>query len=188
MIIFVRLQRYCFPGKSGNMGQASLGRAEWLGVLETAAKVSAEKSSAMWVWIMQELRLGPQYFLAIREAVHQGRWRTARNPKAYIKTIAKREAHKMATRKLQAKKRWNIWATTTTAAMQPKAKTQSGGPEQQESGIPAIPLRNMKVIGSGWPLICSIGRCYNQKRTFRCNHPFFLCSGLLLLSGRGSAW
>jgi hypothetical protein len=77
------------------MGQASLGRAEWLGVLETAAKVSVEKSSAVWVWIMQELRLGPQYFLAIREAVQQGRWRTARNPKAYIKTIAKREAHKM---------------------------------------------------------------------------------------------
>jgi hypothetical protein len=77
------------------MGQASLGRAEWLGVLETAAKVSVEKSSAVWVWIMQELHLGPQYFLAVREAVHQGRWRTARNPKAYIKTIAKREAHKM---------------------------------------------------------------------------------------------
>jgi len=77
------------------MGQASLGRAEWLGVLETAAKVSVEKSSAVWVWIMQELRLGPQYFLAVREAVQQGRWRTARNPKAYIKTIAKREAVKM---------------------------------------------------------------------------------------------
>lgn len=47
------------------------------------------------MWIMQELRLGPQYFLAIREAVQQGRWRTAKNPKAYIKTVAKREALKM---------------------------------------------------------------------------------------------
>jgi hypothetical protein len=44
---------------------------------------------------MQELRLGPQYFLAIREAVQQGRWRTAKNPKTYIKTVAKREALKM---------------------------------------------------------------------------------------------
>jgi hypothetical protein len=45
---------------------------------------------------MQELRLGPQYFLAVREAVQQGRWRTARNPKAYIiKTAAKREALKI---------------------------------------------------------------------------------------------
>jgi hypothetical protein len=44
---------------------------------------------------MQELRLGPQYFLAVREAVQQGRWRTAKNPKTYIKTVARREALKM---------------------------------------------------------------------------------------------
>ena len=77
------------------MGRSSAGRAEWLGVLETAAKLSVEQSSAVWVWIMQELRLGPQYFLAIREAVQQGRWRSAKNPKTYLKTIAKREAVKM---------------------------------------------------------------------------------------------
>lgn len=77
------------------MGRSSSTKAEWLGVLETAAKLSVEQSSAVWVWIMQELRLGPQYFLAIREAVQQGRWRTARNPKTYIKTVAKREALKM---------------------------------------------------------------------------------------------
>jgi hypothetical protein len=57
--------------------------------------VSVEQSSAIWVWIMQELRLGPQYFLALREAVQQGRWRTAKNPKTYIKTVARREALKM---------------------------------------------------------------------------------------------
>jgi hypothetical protein len=77
------------------MGRSSSTKAEWLGVLETAAKVSVEQSSAIWVWIMQELRLGPQYFLAIREAVRQGRWRTAKNPKTYIKTVARREALKM---------------------------------------------------------------------------------------------
>src|SRR5512140_3134747 len=77
------------------MGRSSSTKAEWLGVLETAAKLSVEQSSAVWVWIMQELRLGPQYFLAIREAVQQGRWRTAKNPKTYIKTVAKREALKM---------------------------------------------------------------------------------------------
>ncbi|HEY1525159.1 MAG TPA: hypothetical protein VGH51_02880 [Candidatus Angelobacter sp.] len=77
------------------MGRSSSNKAEWLGVLETAAKVSVEQSSAVWVWIMQELRLGPQYFLAVREAVQQGRWRTAKNPKAYLKTVVKREARKM---------------------------------------------------------------------------------------------
>jgi hypothetical protein len=66
-----------------------------MGALETAAQVGVEQSSAVWVWIMQELRLGPQYFLAIREAVQQGRWRTAKNPKSYIKTVARREALKM---------------------------------------------------------------------------------------------
>jgi len=77
------------------MGRSSSSKAQWLGALETAAKLSVEQSSAVWVWIMQELRLGPQYFLAIREAVQQGRWRTAKNPKTYIKTVAKREARKM---------------------------------------------------------------------------------------------
>src|SRR3954468_4450704 len=77
------------------MSRSSATKAEWLGALETAAKLSVEQSSAVWVWIMQELRLGPQYFLAIREAVQQGRWRTAKNPKTYIKTVAKREARKM---------------------------------------------------------------------------------------------
>jgi hypothetical protein len=77
------------------MPRTSFSKAEWLGVLETAAKLGVEQSSAVWVWLMQELRLGPQYFLAVREAVQQGRWRTAKNPKTYLKTVAKREALKM---------------------------------------------------------------------------------------------
>ena len=77
------------------MRRSSSSKAEWLGVLETAARLSVEQSSAVWVWIMQELRLGPQYFLAVREAVQQGRWRTAKSPKTYIKAVAKREALKM---------------------------------------------------------------------------------------------
>jgi hypothetical protein len=77
------------------MSRSSSTKAEWLGALETAAKLEVEQSSAVWVWLMQELRLGPQYFLAVRAAVQQGRWRTAKNPKTYIKAVAKREALKM---------------------------------------------------------------------------------------------
>jgi len=77
------------------MGRSSFTKAEWLGALETAAKLGVEHSSAIWMWMMQDLGLGPQYFLAIREAVQQGRWRTAKNPKTYIKTVARREAVKM---------------------------------------------------------------------------------------------
>lgn len=85
---------YCFL-REGNMGRSSSTKAEWLGALETAAKLSVEQSSAVWVWLMQDLGLGPQYFLAVREAVQQGRWRTAKNPRTYIKTVAKREAVRM---------------------------------------------------------------------------------------------
>ena len=77
------------------MPRTSITKAEWLGALETAAQLGVEQSSAVWVWLMQELRLGPQYFLAVREAVQQGRWRTAKSPKTYLKTVAWREARKM---------------------------------------------------------------------------------------------
>src|SRR6478736_3059475 len=40
-------------------------------------------------------RAGAGIFFAIYEAIRQGRWRSAKNPKAYIKTVAKREALKM---------------------------------------------------------------------------------------------
>ena len=40
------------------MGRSSVTKAEWLGALETAAKLGVEHSSAVWVWIMQELGLG----------------------------------------------------------------------------------------------------------------------------------
>jgi hypothetical protein len=99
------------------MGGSSSTKAESLGVLETAAKVSVEQSSAIWVWMMQELRLGPQYFLAIREAVRQGRWRTAKNPKTYLKTVAKREALKMGL------------VTEDSGNLVPIGKTRSDGEE-----------------------------------------------------------
>jgi hypothetical protein len=70
-------------------------KAEWLAVLETAAQPGSKQSDGEWQWLMQQLDLGPEYFLAIREAVRQGRWRTAKNPKAYIKTVAKHEATRM---------------------------------------------------------------------------------------------
>jgi len=70
-------------------------KAEWLAVLEAAAQPGSRVSDGEWQWLMQQLDLGPEYFLAIREAVRQGRWRAAKNPKAYIKTVAKREATRM---------------------------------------------------------------------------------------------
>ena len=63
--------------------------------LETMAQHPPDECNAEWEWLMKELGLAPEYFLAIYEAVRQGRWRAARDPKAYLKTVAKREAAEM---------------------------------------------------------------------------------------------
>lgn len=44
---------------------------------------------------MDELALPLGFFPAVVEALRQGRWREAKNPKAYLKTVAGREAVKL---------------------------------------------------------------------------------------------
>ena len=48
-------------------------RAEWLRILETVATRRPDEAEPEWAWVMKELELGPEYFLAIYEAVRQGR-------------------------------------------------------------------------------------------------------------------
>jgi hypothetical protein len=69
-------------------------REKWLGTLEIIAAKRPDEAEAEWAWLMKELELGPEYFLAIYEAVRQGRWRESENPGAYIKSVAKREARR----------------------------------------------------------------------------------------------
>lgn len=69
--------------------------AEWMAVLETVSQRPPDECNAEWEWLMEQLGLRPEYFLAIYEAVRQGRWRGARDPKAYLKTVAKRKAAAM---------------------------------------------------------------------------------------------
>jgi len=66
-----------------------------MAVLEAASHCQPDQSSSEWEWLMKRLGLGPEYFLAIYEAVRQGRWRKAKNPRAYIKTVARRQGLKM---------------------------------------------------------------------------------------------
>jgi hypothetical protein len=70
-------------------------RSHWLTALEVAAKHPADEINDEWEWLLNELGLPKDCFLAVLEAIRQGRWRAAKNPKAYIKTVAKREAAKM---------------------------------------------------------------------------------------------
>ena len=74
---------------------AEISTAEWMTVLETISKRPPDEANAEWEWLLAQLGLGPEYFLAIYAAVRQGRWRAARDPKAYLKTVAKREAAAM---------------------------------------------------------------------------------------------
>ena len=74
---------------------AKVSATEWLAVLEAVARRPPDEANAEWEWLMDQLSLGPEYFLAIYAAIQQGRWRTANNPKAYLKTVAKREASKI---------------------------------------------------------------------------------------------
>jgi hypothetical protein len=69
--------------------------AQWISILEEVAKRPPAEINDKWVWLLSQLGLSHEYFLAVREAVRQGRWRTAKNPRAYLKTVAKREALKL---------------------------------------------------------------------------------------------
>jgi hypothetical protein len=69
-------------------------RQKWLEILETLAQRRPDEAEAEWVWVMKQLGLGPEYFLAIHEAIRQGRWRGAENPAGYLKAVARREARR----------------------------------------------------------------------------------------------
>lgn len=70
-------------------------RGQWIAILEAASTHSPDEVSDEWEWLINELGLPLGHFLAVREAIQQGRWRKAKNPKSYVKTVAKREARKM---------------------------------------------------------------------------------------------
>lgn len=70
-------------------------RSQWLGTLEIIATRRPDEAEAEWAWVMEQLGLGPEYFLGIHEAVRQGRWREAENPGAYLKTAARREQSRL---------------------------------------------------------------------------------------------
>lgn len=69
-------------------------RAQWIAILEAAAQRLRSQMNDEWGWLLDQLKLPPKYFLAVYEALRQGRWRKAKNPRSYLKTVAKRESVK----------------------------------------------------------------------------------------------
>jgi hypothetical protein len=76
------------------MAEAS--RERWMEVLGIVAQRRPDEAEAEWAWLMKELELGPEYFLALHEVIRQGQWREAENPGGYIKAAAKREARRLS--------------------------------------------------------------------------------------------
>lgn len=63
-------------------------RDQWISILESAARESPNTISSEWNWILQQLKLPLEYFPHVLEAIRQGRWKTARNPKTYLRRVA----------------------------------------------------------------------------------------------------
>ena len=69
-------------------------RSQWIDLLEAAVQARPDQMDAEWRWLLADLDLPLEVFPSILEAIKQGRWRNAKNPKAYIKTVARREFRK----------------------------------------------------------------------------------------------
>jgi len=70
-------------------------RNQWMTILDAASRRPGDEINAEWEWLLERLGLPDDYFLAVAEAIRQDRWRNAKNPRTYVKTVAKREARKM---------------------------------------------------------------------------------------------
>jgi hypothetical protein len=68
-------------------------RSQWILMLENAAQSPANDDH--WRLLMEQLKLPLEIFPAVVLAIQQGRWRNAKSPGAYIKTVARREATKL---------------------------------------------------------------------------------------------
>jgi hypothetical protein len=99
LIDFVRLKgdnnKVQSPHIMPSTTKPKLSSQEWIAIFESASRRNPDEINSQWELLMEHFGLGPEYFLAIHEALRQGRWRKAKDPKAYIKTVAKREAQKM---------------------------------------------------------------------------------------------
>ncbi len=71
-----------------------LGREDCLAKLEGVAKAAEDDSC--WMSLTQQfLGLPLEYVPAVQEALRQDRWRRAKNPRAYLRKVARREAVKL---------------------------------------------------------------------------------------------
>lgn len=73
---------------------AELDRETWISLFDAALQRPGDQLNEEWVWLLDQLCMGPEDYPAILEALRQGRWRTARDPRKYLRTVARWEAFK----------------------------------------------------------------------------------------------
>ena len=73
----------------------NLDRTQWLALFDAASQQPGSELNDEWEWLLDSLGLSKDHYLAVLKTLQEGRWRTAENPKAYVKTVAKRVALKM---------------------------------------------------------------------------------------------
>lgn len=91
---------------------AELDRDAWISLFDAALQRPGNELNEEWRWLLDQLGLTPADYSAILEALRQGRWREARNPINYLKTVARREARK---EQLTNEKRDNLVLLPSTA-------------------------------------------------------------------------
>ena len=91
---------------------AELDRETWISLFDAALQRPGTEMNEEWAWLLDQLGLRPEDYPAILLGLRQGRWREAKNPRAYLKTVARREALK---EQLTAQKQDNLVLVPTTA-------------------------------------------------------------------------
>jgi hypothetical protein len=72
--------------------RTAIDRKGWIAVFEAAATRKGDELNDEWRWLLEELGMTADSYPTLVEALGQGRWRDAKDPRAYVKTVAKREA------------------------------------------------------------------------------------------------
>jgi hypothetical protein len=75
--------------------QESDSRQNWLNRLGALASIDPDQMGDEWESLLKDLGLPLSSWLPVFEVLKQGRWRNAGDPRAYVKTVAKREAQKL---------------------------------------------------------------------------------------------
>ena len=87
-------------------------RETWTSILESALQNPGDQLNDEWAWLLEQFDIGPEEYPVLLGALRQGRWRAAKNPRAYLKTVVRREVLK---EQIATEKRDNLVLMSATS-------------------------------------------------------------------------